>query len=99
MNHIVSRITWFSVKQITIRGIDYELGKHIRRIARRRRTSLNKAALELMWKGAGLSAGAGSGGEIGEQLDDLFGSWDPGEADEFDSAVAIFGQIDEAEWK
>ena len=43
------------MNQITVRGFDDELADHIRRLAERDGTSLNRAALKLLRKGAGMA--------------------------------------------
>ena len=87
------------VKQLTVRGFDDELAEIIRRVAERDRTSLNKAALKLLRKGAGLSENAGQIDTVGSSLDHLIGSWSRDEAAEFDAALEDFETIDESIWR
>ena len=52
--------------QLTLRGLDARLWQRLREVARERDLSLNRAALLLLRRGAGLAApGPGSGGEVG----------------------------------
>ena len=53
--HEASRIQ--GVKQLTIRGLGDELTRAIRRLANRDDTSLNRAAVKLLRRGAGLADG------------------------------------------
>ena len=87
------------VNQLTLRGFNEELAESIRRLAHQDGTSLNKAALKLLRKGAGLSDGKGNANAIGSSLDDLFGAWSREEADAFNSAIEVFEVVDESAWK
>lgn len=88
------------MNQLTIRGFDNELAAKIRQLALKEGISLNKAALRLLRRGAGLGAGAEVPGTIGASLDHLIGSWTEEEADEVVAAVdEVFGTIDEELWR
>jgi hypothetical protein len=84
--------------QITIRGIDPALGQILKRISRIEGISLNKAALRLLAKGAGLQRDAEKPGEIGGDLDHLFGTWSEEEARAFLNTIRSCEQIDESFW-
>ena len=84
--------------QLTVRGFEDDLEAAMRRLAQREGVSLNKAALRLLRKGAGLSDGAKRADTVGTSLDHLIGSWTPAEADEIDLALADFETVDEASW-
>ncbi|WP_423920809.1 hypothetical protein [Candidatus Poriferisodalis sp.] len=84
--------------QLTVRGFEDDLEAAMRRLAQREGVSLNKAALRLLRKGAGLSEGAERAHTVGTSLDRLIGSWTPAEADEIDLALADFETVDEASW-
>ena len=86
------------VNQLTVRGFDDELSAAMRGLARREGISLNQAALRLLRKGAGITESRRNPNAIGPALDDLFGVWSQEEADSFDSALAVFGTVDEAAW-
>ena len=87
------------MKQLTIRGFEDELSEAIRQLAKRDDTSLNKAALKLLRKGAGLTSGAGDPNTIGSSLDHFIGTLSVDEAAEIDAALEIFETIDEDIWK
>ena len=84
--------------QLTVRGFEDDLEAAMRRLAQREGVSLNKAALRLLRKGAGLSDGAERADTVSTSLDHLIGSWTPAEADELDCALADFETVDEACW-
>lgn len=86
------------LKQLTIRGFDDELERALRELAERTGTSLNKAALLLMRRGAG-QAESDSSGVIGSSLDEFFGVWSKEEAEEFLAAVKDLRKIDPELWK
>ena len=87
------------MKQLTIRGFEEDLSEAIRQLAKRDDTSLNKAALKLLRKGAGLTVSAGNPNAIGSSLDHFIGTMSPDEAAEMDAALEIFETIDEDIWK
>ena len=87
------------MKQLTVRGFDDELAETIRRIAERDGTSLNKAALKLLRKGAGLAEDGNRADAVGSSLDHLIGSWSRDEADQFDASLQEFEKIDESIWR
>ena len=87
------------MNQLTIRGFDDELARRLRRVARERQISLNKAALLLMRTAAGLETGEGQPNVIGNSLDALMGIWSEDEAAEFREATKAFDRIDEDLWE
>ena len=68
------------MNQLTVRGLDDELAERIRRLAKRDGTSLNRAALKLLRKGAGMADPAQKTDTVGASLDHLIGSWSDDEA-------------------
>ena len=86
------------MNQLTVRGFDDELSASLRRLAKSEGISLNKAALKLMRKGAGLTGSKGNPNVVGNSLDDLFGVWSREEAESFDSALEFFETVDESKW-
>ncbi len=84
--------------QLTIRGFDGELELRLRRLAREREISLNKAALVLIRRGAGLEAPSAGPDVVGGSLDHLMGVWSEDEAAEFREATRDFDRIDESLW-
>ena len=87
------------MKQLTVRGFDEELARSIQRLAKRDGTSLNRAALKLLRKGAGLGDGPAGADRVGSSLDHLIGTWSPTEANELNAALEEFETIDESVWK
>jgi hypothetical protein len=85
--------------QLTIRGFDKDLQDALRRLAESESISLNRAALELMRRGAGLGPNAQASQRIGHSLDHLMGTWSEDEEREFLEAIEPFGQIDEELWR
>ena len=86
------------MKQLTVRGLGEELTRAIRRLANRDGTSLNRAAVKLMRRGAGLAEGQDAD-VVGSSLDHLIGTWSCAEADEIDEALRHFEAIDEGVWE
>jgi hypothetical protein len=87
------------MKQLTIRGFDKELQRRIEELARRRNFSLNKAALELMRRGAGLQESSVRPLVVGEALDEFIGSWSESRERELNDAIAPFEEVDESFWR
>ena len=87
------------MNQLTIRGLEPALERHLRGVARQRGCSLNKAALHLMRRGAGLRCPEDGPEAVGDALDSFIGSWTPEQAAEIESAVAELRTIDEAFWQ
>ena len=73
--------------QLTLRGFDPELEKRLRELAARDNSSLNKAALKLMRRGAGLEAVPSVGPGIGDQLRAFAGQLSNAEAKAIDRAI------------
>ena len=88
------------MNQLTIRGFDDDLKERIQSLAKREGISLNRAAVKLLRKGAGMSDGREGGNKVGSSLDHLFGRWSKEEADEFDAIIEEeFEKIDEPMWQ
>ena len=87
------------MKQLSLRGFDPELEKHIREIAHKQQISLNRATIHLLRKGAGLQEDGKSAGIVGDTLDHLMGRWSERESDEFLSSISPLEQIDRSFWK
>ena len=101
MSHNESQFdsTWRPlVTQLTIRGFGKELERRLRDEARRRGLSLNRAALALLRRGAGLEERPASN-PVGSALDPLIGTWTEAESREFASATAVFERVDEGFWR
>jgi hypothetical protein len=85
------------LSQLTLRGLDPRLQREIRDLARRERMSLNKAAVRLLEKGAGLVDPAPAD-RIGASLDHLIGTWSQSDADAFLASIHACEQIDPELW-
>ena len=59
---------------------------------------LNKAAVRLMRRGAGLEPGAPAETQIGDALDGFIGTWSQSDEEELLQATQVFGQVDERFW-
>ena len=87
------------MNQLTIRGFDRELESCLRQLADDERISLNRAALTLMRRGAGLTASRPSDDRVGSDLDSFIGGWSEEDEAELMSAVEAFDRIDPGLWK
>jgi hypothetical protein len=83
------------MSQITLRQIPKELETRLRAMAQDSHTSLNKTIIAILLKAMGLS----SGGRKKRNLDDLSGSWNSSEAEEFEKNTAVFERIDPEIWQ
>jgi hypothetical protein len=87
------------IKQLTLRGFDSELEQKLSELARAQDISLNKAALMMLRKGAGLNERQSRSDVIGDTLDHLIGKWSERQEKEFLRAVQSLEQVDEDMWK
>jgi len=87
-----------TMSQLTVRGLDKRLLHAIRELARRERISLNKAALRLLERGAGVTA-APPDNRVGNSLDRHIGTWSAAEAKAFHESIKSCEQIDKELWK
>ena len=87
------------MKQLTIRGVGAELDRRLRALAREKRLSLNKAAVELMRQGAGLSPIPGEARCVGDALDAFVGRWSKRDEAQLRDAVKELGRIDAGMWR
>ncbi len=88
------------MNQLTIRGFDDELNETIRQLAEREGISLNRAAVKLLKKGAGMMDGKEGGSKVGSSLDWFIGSMSREEADELETVIEEeFEKIDESMWR
>jgi hypothetical protein len=86
------------MKQLTLRGLDERLRARLEQLARNEGISLNKAALRLLRKGAGLDRPGTAGDSLGAALDEFVGSWSAEQERVLADAVAVFEQVDEGLW-
>ena len=88
-----------ALKQLTVRGFDKELDRRLRNQAQADRVSLNRAALKLMRRGAGLDSGVPSSTAVGSGLDHLIGTWSESDERSLRKATAAFERVDEDLWR
>jgi len=86
------------MKQLTIRGFDEQLERSLRELAEDHQISLNRAALALMRRGAGLSARRESTDTVGSALDTFIGVWSDEDEAELLRALEPLEQIDPELW-
>jgi len=96
------------LNQLTIRGFDEQLEQRLRGLAESRQISLNRAAILLMRRGAGLAepgtatrnapVPGASEARVGHALDRFMGVWTAEEAAEFMHSIEWLDQIDPEMW-
>ncbi|MDB4961415.1 MAG: hypothetical protein JWP01_1414 [Myxococcales bacterium] len=84
--------------QLTLRGLDARALQAIRELAKRERISINKAALRLLDKGAGVPPRP-QAEQINDSLDHLIGTWSDREAKTFLSSIRACEQVDADLWE
>ena len=99
IDSFLTRITEARVKQLTIRGFDDRLRACLEDLARQRGISLNKAALILLRRGAGLGSGRLSANVVGDALDEFVGSWPAEEEMELLSSIEALEKVDPELWQ
>jgi len=91
-----------TLDQLTVRGFDQRLVQHLREIARARDLSLNRAALFLMRRGAGLATPRqpqpAQAAKVGTSLDRFVGLWSIEEENELLETVQAFDEVDPDLW-
>lgn len=87
------------MRQLTVRGFGKDLESRIRALAKREGISLNKAAMRLLRRGAGLEDRDANGTRVGTALDHVIGTWTAAEAREFDKAVRDLEGIESSLWE
>jgi len=87
------------MNQLSIRGFDKELARRIRQLARRDRISLNKAALILMRRGAGLLESPDTSATVGDALDSFIGKWSAEDERRLLDSIAACEAVDPDLWK
>jgi hypothetical protein len=94
MTHVATHTT-----QLTLRGLDPRVAAEIRRVARDRDISLNKAALSILKRGAGIEEQPEATNRIGNALDRFIGTWTTADAREFTRSLRSLERVDEDLWK
>jgi len=87
------------MKQITIRGIPDDVQKAVKKEAARKKTSLNKALVSILERGAGTDVLDKKAPVQYHDLDHIAGLWAKEDAAEFDRALDAQRKIDEGLWK
>ena len=87
------------MKQLTIRNLGPELERRLHEVAMRRDTSLNKAAVYLMRRGAGLGGADGEQLTVGDSLSEFRGTWSEEDERAVLDAVADLDRMDDEFWR
>jgi hypothetical protein len=86
------------MKPVTLRNVPPDVERAIRRRAREKGSSLNKAIITLLEERVGVRRRTGQG-VVYHDLDNLAGTWSQKEAAEFDTALGEQRRIDEELWE
>lgn len=86
------------MNQLTLRGFDSSLKRRLEQLAREREISLNRAALLLLRRGAGLETTANAAGAIGNALDSFVGVWTEEDEREFLDSIESLERVDPDFW-
>jgi len=87
------------VQQLSLRGFEAELERRIRQLARREKISLNKAALMLMRRGAGIVESPEASATVGDALDSFIGRWSARDERRLLDSIAACEAVDPDLWK
>ena len=87
------------MNQLTIRGFGDDLQHAIEALARERGISLNKAAVLLIRRGAGLADERVHAIVVGDSLDEFIGSWTTEDEADFLRSIEGVEQIDHELWQ
>jgi len=85
------------MKTITVRGVDENLEKALRKRAKSKNESMNKIILNILKKETGLKKEKPF--KTYNDLDNLAGTWSEKDLDEFNSNTDIFEKVDLQDWK
>jgi len=83
--------------QITLRGLEPEVEKAIRRMSRQSGKSLNRVILDMIYQYKGFMGG--NKRPPADSLRKLAGGWSENDASEFMESIKSCEQIDEEMWK
>lgn len=86
------------MNQLTLRGFGPGLERRLRAVAREREISLNRAALLLLRRGAGLETSGGGSGAVEAALDSFVGVWSESDEREFLESLGDLEQVDPGLW-
>lgn len=87
------------MNQLSVRGFDKDLMKRLREVARREDLSLNRAALVLLRRGAGLAEKKEASAAVGDALDRFIGTWSKNDERALLRGITACESIDEDMWK
>lgn len=87
------------MEQLSVRGFDKELARRLRQLARTDRISLNKAALILMRRGAGLVESPDASATVGDALDAFIGKWSAEDERRLLDSITACEAVDPELWK
>jgi hypothetical protein len=82
--------------QITLRGLDPEVEKEVRKVSKTTNKSINRVIQEIIYKHAGFSQKRGT---VSDSLRRLAGGWSEEDASRFYETIKSCEQIDEDMWK
>jgi hypothetical protein len=82
--------------QITLRGLDPEVEKEVRKISKTTNKSINRVIQEIIYKHSGFNR---KRGRASNSLRKLAGGWSEEDASEFFETIKSCEQIDEDMWK
>lgn len=85
------------IEQVTLRGVDKLLAEKIVELAKKESISINKAAIRLLKKGAGIVEKKER--LIGNSLDYLIGTWTENEERQFFDSIQSLEKIDPEVWE
>ena len=85
------------MKSITIHGLDHQLDKLIRKLAKKHGISLNKTMKNLLEESLGIKKLQDY--DHSEDFMDLFGTWSEEDKKKFDENISELEKIDEKDWR
>jgi CO dehydrogenase/acetyl-CoA synthase alpha subunit len=87
------------LKQITLRSIPDEIEAMVKREAKAKGLSINKAFIALLEKTTGVKTKDKKKKTIYHDLDSLFGVWSKNDAAAFNNSLQLQRKVDEELWK
>ena len=87
------------MKQITLRSIPDEIETMVKKEAKAKGLSLNKAFITLLEKATGVKAKDKKKKALYHDLDNLFGVWSKNDTAAFNNSLQLQRKVDEELWK
>ena len=87
------------MKQITLRSIPDEIEVIVKKEAKAKGLSLNKAFITLLEKATGVKIKDKKKKALYHDLDNLFGAWSKNDAATFNNSLQLQRKVDEELWK